>query len=393
MPYRRVYRSRRRLQQKRTLPYMMATTARTIGTGATAAYGAVKSYKALKNAYKQNKSRSRTLTKTLRKNVSSDVGGYSQHTIKNRKTYLSKKISLVKQLGRNARASEEKIVYRWNGVKEFNDHGYYWLNNYISGDRRYMPCYSFDLTSCINSDGTSAIVPQPMSQLYSIAGQVGFEAQNNLASDGVTVTPNLQLERAPGSSLSIVAPHNHSIMKWMSLKLNLWGCKNRSTRFLIQLVSFKDDNLLPHHITGANDNRSALFQSIIKPFTFNPVSTTGSQLRKYMKVLRSETFIIQPTSTTETDQDPHIKTLNWFIRLNRLVDYAVKQNILTSNVDVADQADFNIVQGQQNDCYANPSNRLYLMVYASNYGADATQSNADTPSFDLSARMCHIHSA
>lgn len=389
---RRHYRGRRTLKQKRTLPYMMATSGRAIATGAGLAYGAVKGYKA-KTGYKQGKSKSQTMTKTLRKNVSTDQGGYSQHTIKNRKTYLSKKISLLKQLNRSAKAQEEKLVYRWNGVKEFNDHGYYWLRHRAIADRRYMPCYAFDLTSCINSDGSTSIIAQPLSQLYTVAGQIGFEAQNNLSADGITATPNLHLERAPGSSLATVAPHNTSLMKWISLKMNLWGCKNRSTRYLVQIVRFKDEELMPHHITPHNTNRTALFQSIMKPFVFNPVSTTGSQLRKYMKVLRSETFIIQPTSTTETDQDPHVKTLNWFIRLNRLVDYAVRQNVLTTDADLADQADFITTQGPQNDCYPNPTSRLYLMIYASNYGAEETDNNGDTPSFDLSARMCHIHSA
>lgn len=393
MPIRRVYRRGRKLQQKRSLPFMLATTGRAITTGAGAAYGAVKSYKAAKTAYKQAKSRSQTLTNTVRKNVSSESGGYPQHTIKNRKTYLSKRISLVKQLNRNAKANEEKIVYRWNGVKEFDNNGYYWLSHIAQFGRRYLPLYAFDLTSCINSDGTTALIPQPLSQAYMVGGAMGFDAMNNLANDGVTATPNLSLERAPGSSLSTVAPHNHSIMKWMSLKMNLWGCKNRSTRFMVQLVRFKEDNLLPTHLITANENRTALFQSILKPYVFNPISTTGSQLRKYFKVLRSETFIIQPTSTTETDQDPHVKTLNWFIRLNRLIDYAVKQNVLTNDGDVADQADFSVIQGTQNSSYTKETSRLYLMIYASNYGVDTENTNENTPSFDLSARMCHIHSA
>lgn len=387
--YRRTLKRRgRRLRQKATIPQMMRTTADILaaGAGGVAGYGASK----LKNSQRVNKMMSKTKTKTVRKSTPTEGGGYNQWTQRKRITSLNKRLPLVKYMRRNEKSTEEKVVFRWNGVKSFDNHGYYWLSNFIDGERRYLPCYSYDLTSIVNSDGTNPILPAPLSQMYSIAGNVGFDPQLGLLQDGVNTTYNLQIERAPGSALSVNAPHNKSLMRWASVQANFWGCKNRATRFLVQLVRFTEDDVIPHHETGANANRSALFQSIIKPFCFNPIATAGSTQRKYMKVLRSEEFILQPTSTTETDQDPHVKTMRWYIKLNRLLDYATKGTYLSNNADLIDQADYIVNTGTQNDTKPKNKSRIFLMVYSTNYVADETQTNADTPSFDLSVRTCHI---
>lgn len=335
----------------------------------------------------------KTKSVALQTNEKYPSGGYTQWETLKGKSRLSKKLSLIAQMNRIMKLNQEKLIFRWNGVKNFDDNGFYWLRNRLIADRRYMPCYAFDLTSCINQRDGTQVLSAPLSQMYLIGGQVGFDATSHVGPDGTTITPNLYVEQGSyataGADISPILPHNKDILKWLAINMNCWGAKAKSTKFTIQIVRFKDEKLVPTHLTAASEQRTALFQNIIKPYAYNPISTTATQLKKYYKVLKTETFMIQPTSTTESDADPHVKTVKWFVRLNRLLDYVQRHNNLATNADVVDQADFSVNVGGQNDCYVKPEQRLYLMIYASNFAIDAEDTNAETPSFDLSVRMCH----
>lgn len=401
-------------QQRITRYYAPASIATTAGL---VARGAQQAYNQLAPAVRQktidwskrarNAVRSRTATQTVtRRKKDSGSNSYTQWDTKNRKDKLSVNMSLVRQMKRILKSNEEKLIFRWNGVKSFDDNGFYWLyNNTINGNR-YLPMYFFDLTSCVNATlqtGTvpTIIYPQPLTRMYAVpaTGAILFDNATGVKADGVTTSDDLQIERgsygagSAGTDLNNILPHNKDILKWISIKLNCWGAKARSTKFTVSIVRFKDDNLQPTPFISANEKRTGFFQSLAKPISFNPVSTTGSDMRKYFKVLRSETFMIQPTSTTETDQDPHVRTLKWFCRFNRLIDYVQREQSLPTAGDVADQADYAQNIGSQNASYTESTKRLYLMISATNFGKDgvdnATPTNTDTPSFDLSVRMCH----
>lgn len=394
-------------------PKSQVQLARTIAQGAKLAYKGYSSYTDWKkNSNKQqvaSRNRSgKSYTKTTYKRKKEDGNNsYTQWDTKNRKSTLSKNLTLVKQMNRIIKSNQEKLIFRWNGVKNFDDNGYYWLFNNLQaeGTRRYMPMYFFDLTSCINSTRQTGTVPtilypQPLTRCFieNSTGEVKFDNSVHYEADGTTQTADLQLERGSygggtdGSGLNHILPHNKDILKWVNIKLNCWGAKARSTKFTISIVRFKDHELQPTPFISANEKRNGLFQSLLKPIAHNPISMTGSDMRKYMKVLRSETFLIQPTSTTETDQDPHVRTLKWFCKFNRLIDYAQRENVLNRAVDVVDESDFAVNIGNQNSSYAESTKRLYLMISATNYGLDSTgesPTNVETPSFDLAVRMCH----
>lgn len=332
-----------------------------------------------------------------KRKVKSQTGGYSQWETEKAVSRLSKRVSNLTLLNRYVRANQEKVIYKWNGVKNFDDNGFYWFNNKADiTDTRYLPIYSFDLTSCVNTTNNGITIPSiPMHQMYQVGGGIGFAA--SLCPDvsgGTSLTSTWGLERAPYTNsvdvISPATPHSKDILKWLSIKTNLWGCKNRSTKFRLEIVQFKDDALLPVSMVSANDKRTALFQSLVKPLAYNPIASIQTDLRKKMRVIKSETFIIQPTSTTETDQDPHVRTVNWFMRLDKMLDYSQKGQKISNVTDVVDDSDYVQNVGQQNDCYIDPTKRMYLMLYATNFGADAEfNSNVETPSFDLVVRACH----
>lgn len=321
------------------------------------------------------------------------TGGYTQWETERKKTSLNKyRTTKLTRALKMLQAQRERVIYRWNGVKNFDDNGYYWLSNKVNGTNRDLPLYTYDLTSVINFGSNVTLPSQPLSQMFqNINGDIFFASRNNLGPDGNTTTAELGIEQSPNYlNNSSFAPFNRSYLRWASIKMNLWGCKNRSTKFTIQLVRYNDEDIVPTHISNATTKRTSVFQNIIKSKAFNPISTSGAGLyKKDVKILKSETFIIQPTANYEVDTDPHVKTVNWFCRMDKLINYIQNANKLTTPADTADQADYVQNLGQQNDAYANPKARVYLVIMATNFGLDVADTNADTPSFDLSVRTCH----
>lgn len=318
-----------------------------------------------------------------------------------RTTRVGKKMSYAKKTMALTRANLEKMVYRWNGVKAFSGNGYYFMSHKtIDASTRALPLYLFDLTCCNNFAAGTAVNAIPMLQLQqNIAGPMAFTQVQGLQSDGATLTSNLQIERSTtigtGAGATAPAPYTKSMLESIVIRMNCWGAVQKATKWYISLVRFTDKDLVPTHgtyavdLAAANTKRTDLFQSLIKTLTFNPISTTGGVFSKRMKVIKSLAFELEPQQTTDSDSDPSVKTVNWSLKMNKLLDFVENADNLTSIVDTNDQADYVQNTGNQVRAQVKPTARHYLMIRSTNYGLDATESNLLTPSFDLSVKLYH----
>lgn len=316
-------------------------------------------------------------------------------------TRVGKKMSYAKKTMALTRANLEKMVYRWNGVKAFTGNGYYFMSHKtVDASTRALPLYLFDLTACNNIAAGTAVNAVPMLQLQqNIAGPMAFTQVQGLQADGATLTSNLQLEKSTtvgtGAGATAPAPYTKAMLESIVIRMNCWGAVQKATKWYISLVRFTDKDLVPTHgtyavdLAAANTKRTDLFQSLVKTLTFNPISTTGGTFSKRMKVIKSLAFEIEPQQTTDSDSDPSVKTVNWSLKMNKLLDFVENADTLTSIVDTNDQADYAQNTGNQVRAQVKPTARHYLMIRSTNYGLDATESNLLTPSFDLSVKLYH----
>lgn len=324
--------------------------------------------------------------------------------------YKSATLSLAKPMSRGAMTAAltksmlEQVVLRWNGVKAFSGNGYYWMQNrVVVAGTRSLPWYMMDLTAVNNYNVNlgGAIVTQPLLQMKqtTASGAIFFDNVGGLDRDGAAVTYNYVPEKAPVNTGGVtdinIAPFGRSMLQSASISANLWGATAKATKYMVQIVQIKDDDLVPSHVSAAADQakvtpkRNDFYQSMIKSWTFNPISTTGGlQARKY-KVLKTQTITIEPSPTTDGDQDPQCVVYKAFLKLNKICKYEETSAFLTSDVDTNDQADFAVNTGTQITTQVNPTSRIYLVIRATNYGADAGDTNVNTPSFDLSVRIRH----
>lgn len=335
---------------------------------------------------------------------STRVGG--QLTTVSNKINLGKSLTRSQMVDKLVNANKQKIVFRFTGVNAYSSgRGYYLLENadnaLVSPVTRNAPLYAFDLTSCINVSNTTATVRRavPLCSMYqTIAnGDVDFADRVGLRSDGVTTDANLQMDYSSGGGDASASspndgfalPLSKDLLKWVSIKLNCYGIKTSATTYKLMLVRFTDRDLIPHSSVSANVKRTNLFQSLIKPFVFNPMAHTTSLYAKRMQVLRQMTFTLQDQSSTSLDTDANSKVVNMFVRLNRICNYTERANNFNNPTDTADQADYTVHVGQQNNEYVQPTSRIFLIIVASNYGKDDPQDAVNAPSFDLTVRMCH----
>lgn len=328
--------------------------------------------------------------------------------------YKSSTLTLAKPMSRNAMTAKltqsmlESVILRWNGVKAFSGNGHHWMQNrVVTAGYRSLPWYMMDLTAVNNMIGIpqAYTVSTPMLQMgQAVAtGNIVFQPASGWQPNGTTATTAFFTEKAPTttgaftSGDALTVPFGKSMIQHASISANLWGATAKATKYMVQIVQIKDDDLVPAHsgsfaadVAFATAKRNDFYQNMIKSWTFNPIATTGGlQSRKY-KVLKTQTITIEPSPTTDGDQDPQCVVYKAFLKLNKICKYEETSAFLTTSADTLDQADYAVNVGAQLTTQVNPTQRIYLVIRATNYGDDGVADvNTVTPSFDLSVRIKH----
>lgn len=344
-------------------------------------------------------------------------------------TYAMSKVALGKPMSRKTitdkltRAALETVIYRWNGVKNFLDNGKYWMQNrVVVAGFRSLPFYMFDLTAVNNMQQGIACQCQPMLQLgaNTLTGAMSFRSVDGFQPDGLTATNSFIVERGPSPPGAIdttsvnIAPMSKSMLSWASVQMNLWGCTTKATKFAVQLVRISDRDLIPYHADGfyvapaagltyaqeftnsgasaddkKREKRNDFYQNLTKTWVYNPISTTGGIQHKSYKVLKTQEFTIEPNLTIDGDSNANVKVFKMFATLNKMCNYEDFSESLNSDAQLVTNPTYVQNVGSQLSTQVKPTSRVYLVIRATNYGNDAGDTPAETPSFDLSVRVKH----
>lgn len=320
------------------------------------------------------------------------TGGYSQWT----QAYKSGRFGRL--TGKKIDSmSLERFIYTHRRIGPFNDYGQFFLTNYQTalGTVDY-PLVLFELNSCNNLISGNATTINPVKRMYQTAtNEIAWADVSGQDNTNSNLQTQWQLEYAGHGTSSIAAyPSEKAIHKWSSLDLELWGQKNKPTKFLVQLVQFSED-VLPDYQNRVGVS-GEFWQSMIKHYTYNPLAKMDDGFnRKKYKVLKQYKFNIDPTASYENDPDPHVKTLKLFYKFNRMSNFswAFSNPGLQAIADMND-ADYQVERGN-NQCQVHPNARIYVMVRASNFTKLVSPAaiTADTnPSISWRLRTCWLHS-
>lgn len=342
-----------------------------------------------------SRSRARAAVGTASKGPTS--GQYSSSVVQQTKTSSSARMGRKTTAAQTAlkltRSQLETVILRWNGIKAFDTNGKYFMQNLtLLSAYRGLPLYMFDLTAVRDTLAGDTYVG-PFVQLQQTGASMLFQPITHVIADGTTNDFNWAIEKAPQATAPDIL--SKTMLKSLSIKMNCWGAKTKATTYTIQLVKFLDDELVPSHggevPTGSyvTQKRSDFYQNLIKSLTYNPIAQTGGSFKGRMKVLKSETFIIQPNDASDGDTDPNVRTVSMFVAMNRIISYQESAVTIQSEANTHDDADFAVNRQTQFKAQTRPKSRVYLMIRASNYKKDTADTNVDTPSFDLMIRANH----
>lgn len=324
----------------------------------------------------------------VRRKFSRDQGGYTQWIEQKFRKTLGKctqrKLNLM---------GFHRLIYSWRSVARLEGNGNLLFNHFYTAPSCFMPLFMVEVNKVRNVVGGATIEAPPVwtCQRHDTNGYVwSFQAgvDNTGASNANWIT-----ERNTGVNNADQFVHDHSLLKWFEARLDLWGCKKAPTKFVIELIQLDEDVQPNTNATNSDGAYVDFWDSEFKPYVFNPsVNTIQYGVKRMKRVLDSKVVYINPTSSTESDVDPHCKTVRMFYNLNRQTRYDWKDQVTTILADPTMESNaFNqaidAVQTQ-----VAPKARLYFMIKAAKFHQDisyAAQTSDYTPSINMQFRVAH----
>lgn len=294
----------------------------------------------------------------------------------------------------------------WNRVQGISKYdtstGFYPIANRVqSNGAIILPVHFWDITSTINhTPGGTENAAQAGYLFYwtnaSTTADAAILALSSQDSNGVTRVGNgtwLRENHGGETFWGTNYPIRKSFHYWTSIKMNLYGCRKRATRFVIQLVQVKDQTADFQFAASTNTEKKKMVQYLAAPFVYSNLQSGDPQTRGDIKILKTYEVTIGPTTTDQYGgQDaavPHMQTLHWFIHHNRIRRYDwLRHNAVTS---ATTNAAFDVEAGAGHDSRIDPMKCVYLLVRAlSPDQREAGWSDAadpvSEPSYDLIIR-------
>ena len=261
--------------------------------------------------------------------------------------------------------------------------------------------YLLNLTSVVN-DG---VTPTPFYRLVAKTSSIGspFQfvwSQRSGQNNNGGGSPNLLTLESPGTSVTTTQPGAKSFLDWVRIRANLYGATSRPARIRVAIVRFSDDEMLPERNVEAvqpSNKHSLYWSGITKRLISNPIATGNNPAHGAMRTVWSTTVDIDPTSTTESDPDPHMRTIDVFRRIGAVLNYRGDTGAAATMGQLMDPGQS--AQHSNSDAFSNyPSkarDNLYLVITGVNFSpqsgtvTDNATTNSTNSSFDLNVHMCH----
>ena len=259
-------------------------------------------------------------------------------------------------------------------------------------DDVFMPVLIFDLTELPQATASSARSAAAGWRLRQnvVNGVVGFQELSGLAGDGSSPGNGFIEYVNQGSSGNVgnTSSTRRALMEWVNIRFRIRGPTQRATRVTVQLVQpYAWFTGMPQEFqltSGAVANEiHQEWINIAARNTASPVQSIPSAIKRPWKVLRTKTYELQPTSTTESDATGHDIVQKWFWRCNKGLAY---DHAGWFNLDNSDATDLNLGDGTTPDTavknYLALGKRVYLIVQAYAPNVSASFNAAIHPSFE-----------
>lgn len=293
-----------------------------------------------------------------------------------------------------------QIKETFRGVTNFDTNvGYFPCYNYIADNGTgWYPMVVFNLTQkCPPSDtsfernvalryGFSATAKNTPLETGALAGQTA----NGTGSTQFWQPFYSETAIESGQGTNNVQAFNKLHLDYISARFNLYGARNRDTRWTISLVSpiEEEQDFIAINTDKDNSESKLMLQELTRQYIWsNLQQDTVKGSKRYLKVLKEWEYKIPASNTTDIAPVGKIHEANIFMKLNRVIDYAWTNNVLQVQDRAAiDGPDWAVMSTTltANQKLPKPNLRLYLVVRAfAPVATNAAAPSANDPSFDL----------
>jgi hypothetical protein len=232
-------------------------------------------------------------------------------------------------------ATVDKNVARFQQLSNFDTNvGAVWLDNhqYNSGVVQ-MPMCIIDLGSQ-HQPLVTAIQPpalvQPVWNNNGVSSDISIAFQPGQNPDGtITGNANFQYEQ---SNLATPTPTTLTtgVLNWVNLRLNLYGQRKRTTKFVITIFQVTDDEVDPVNGSPTSLDRKALFQYLERPFIYSNLQQDVKMKKTGFKTIKEFTYNVAPMTSIDLNTTTgNIHEANINMQINKRMDYMYNQTAST----------------------------------------------------------------
>lgn len=233
-----------------------------------------------------------------------------------------------------------------------------------SSGARALPVHVWDITASpqlVAGVATRPLAGYALMQLPT--GECSAYSPFSQADGGGTLTHSQwDYESTSGNEQGF--PYRKAFHYWTQIKLNLYGVRKRSTRWMVQLIMLKDTSADFINAASTNLEKKKVYDYLARPLMYNNLNSSDPQTKADIKILKSYECILGPITTDEyggNTSNPHIQTLNWFIKHNRVRRYDWKRDT-PPPLDPNAAWDEDVAAGR--DTRVDPKYRVYLVIRA-----------------------------
>lgn len=302
----------------------------------------------------------------------------SSRTFKRRRT--SRQVSPGNELTRSKRSlryskptlkkflypSSKYTVDRFQGLTNFDTNGgWNRLSNMSEGTGVWAPMHIYDLTS-FNNGGSA---PQ-------FAQMIGWADTGNTS---INKYAPLYGTNANGNSLTAewtpekgFTPYvagqvvKKVYLKWIDVRLNLYGARKRTTKFDVMFVQFTNPRatIFPGVDVGASEARD-LAAYLERPLIYSNLQT-GEYHGEKIKVIRRYSYTVQPTTSIDLNTTTgKIHEAKIFVPMNKAMNLDWQNPNNYAHASVSDGMDYTQHLGPANN-QSGPvyRSRVYMIIMA-----------------------------
>lgn len=179
-----------------------------------------------------------------------------------------------------------------------------------------------------------------------------------------------------------------SFIEKFKAEMLCYGPKQAPTKWCIQIVQLAEE-VSPSESTQLS---TAFWQQISKPYGYSPLESDSSSItRKYMRVLRTYTFLQDAPESSEDHVQARMRHVTLQGYLNRRANYNWDQYSDLIDLDTQDTPENADQNSVRTACHVHPKARVYMMIRAlTEYqGPEAIEGANKSPSYDLKLAVTH----